>query len=138
MAEGSLIDPDDEPISLDDEPIKLDEGASKPLAGEDEPISLVDSDDAGHFAGPAVKTFGVDAGPGAQIQFKRALNADGSGATRCRLFHSKIAVASLEFMEHQINEWLDSEKLEVKHVSQIIGTMEGKRPEPNLMVIVWY
>ena len=72
------------------------------------------------------------------MQFKRPLNADGSGATRCRLFHSKIAVASLEFMEHQINEWLDAEKIEIKHVSQIIGTMEGKRPEPNLMVIVWY
>ena len=66
MAEGSLIDPDDEPISLDDEPVKLDEGTPQPLSGEDEPISLVDSDETSPFAGPAVKTFGVDAGPGAR------------------------------------------------------------------------
>jgi hypothetical protein len=138
MAAGSLIDPDDEPISLDDGPITLDDGKGKPLSGEDEPISLVDAEETTSFAGPAVKTFGVDIGPGAQVQFKRPLNADGSGATRCRLFHSKIAVASLEFMEHQINEWLDAEKIEVKHVVQTIGTMEGKRPEPNLLVMVWY
>jgi hypothetical protein len=138
MAEGSLIDPDDEPISLDDAPISLDDGRPKPLPSEDEPISLVDSEETASFSGPAVKTFGLDAAPGAQVQFKRPLNADGSGATRCRLFHSKIAVASLEFMEHQINEWLDGDKIEIKHVGQIIGTMEGKRPEPNLMVIVWY
>jgi hypothetical protein len=138
MAEGSLIDPDDEPISLDDGPITLDDGKGKGLSGEDEPISLVDAEESSSFAGSAVKTFGVNVGPGAQVEFKRPLNTDGSGATRCRLFHSKIAVASLEFMEHQINEWLDAEKVEVKHVVQTIGTMEGKRPEPNLLVMVWY
>jgi len=62
----------------------------------------------------------------------------GQGATRCRIFHSKIAAAPLENMEQAINEWLDSEKIEVKNVGHVIGTMEGKRPEPNVIVMVWY
>ena len=41
-------------------------------------------------------------------------------------------------MQRQINEWLDSDEIEVKQVGHLIGTMEGKRPEPNLRVMIWY
>jgi hypothetical protein len=71
-------------------------------------------------------------------EFKRPLNLTGQGATRCKFYHSKIAAPSLEFMENQINQWLDSEKVEVKQVSQVIGIMEGKTPVPNLIVMIWY
>jgi len=133
MAAENILEPEDEPISLDgdDEHISLD----------DEPISLVDSAGASEFAeGGGMQAFGMGAqAPGAEErQYKRPLNTNGTGATRCRVFHSKIAVASLEFMEHQINDWLDSDEIEVKDVGHIIGIMEGKRPEPNLMVVVWY
>ena len=132
MAEDNLLDPEDEPIRLDDdEPIRLDD--------DDEPISLVESEESPDFSAGGVKTFGVTGGAGTEKrEYKRPLNTDGSGATRCRMFHSKIAVASLEFMENQINEWLDSDRIEIKHVGHVIGTMEGKRPEPNLLVMVWY
>ena len=135
MAGKNILDPDDEPLSLDgeEEPMSV-------TSGEDEPISLVEPETAGtEYAPGSVRAFGVVGGSeGAATQLKRALNTDGSGATRCRVFHSKIAIASLEFMEKQINEWLDSETIEIKHVGHLIGTMEGKRPEPNMIVMVWY
>jgi hypothetical protein len=70
--------------------------------------------------------------------YTRPLNADGSGATRCRIFHSKIAESPIEYLQKQINEWLDGSKIEVKHVGHMVGTMEGKNPVPNLIVMVWY
>ena len=128
----------DESISIegledDDQPLTI-EGPE-----EEEPISLVEEGDA-----PATSTRRSYAEKAslkpetAGAAFKRPLNLTGTGATRCRIFRSKIAQASLDFMEHQVNEWIDGEEIEVKHVGHVIGTMEGKRPEPNVIVIVWY
>jgi len=114
-------EPDEaEPIKLEEGPISLEEGASRAAAG--------------------VRTFGVAGGAhGAMAhEYKRELNLTGQGATRCRLFHSRIAVAPLENMQNQINHWLDDEGIEVKQVCQTIGVMEGKTPEPNIIVLVWY
>jgi len=132
---------EDEPISIegldsiedDDQPLTV-EGPD-----EEEPISLVEEGDA-----PATSTrrsYAEKASltpEGAGVAFKRSLNVTGTGATRCRIFRSKIAEASLDYMEHQINEWIDGDQIEVKHVGHVIGTMEGKRPEPNVIVVVWY
>jgi len=108
---------------------------SPPKEVEDEPISLVEETET---IGASVRAIGSVLSAEKKAQFKRPLNLTGQGATRCRVFHSKIAMAPLENLEQTINEWLDSEKIEIKHVGHIIGTMEGKRPEPNLLVIVWY
>ena len=129
----NILEPDE------DEPIRL-EGEEEPisLAKGEEPISLVETEGDSQFGAGGVKAFGV-IGEGLHKQeYKRALNVTGTGATRCRIFRSKIAIASLEHMEDQINEWLDSDQIEIKHVGHLVGTLEGKRPEPNLLVIVWY
>lgn len=108
--------------------------AKAPAGGqqEEEPIGLVEGETAHklHTIGAALQA--------KQIKFNRPLNINGQGATRCRMFFSKIAVASLDHMQQSINEWLDSEKVEVKHVGHMIGTMEGKHAEPNVIVWVWY
>ncbi len=106
---------------------------------EEEPIHLEEElPEETHHA--EVKAFGAGHGLGhkASSQYKRPLNVTGQGATRCKVYFSKIAPPSLEFMENQINQWLDSEQIEVKQVSQVIGVMEGKTPQPNLIVMVWY
>lgn len=142
------LTPDDEsPIPFDDEDeeevsLSLDEeqaGEAAEEEEEEEPIRLVDDEPS--ETGRSVKAFGSAAAGGVakKDRFNRALNATGKGATRCRVFHSKIQESSLEYMENQINEWLDAdETIEVKHVGHVIGTMEGKRPEPNVIVMVWY
>jgi len=116
----------------EDEPISLESDSAE----EEEAISLVDTEEA--EAG-TLRAFGAAAGKKRkEVALKRPLNITGQGATRCRMFHSKIAAASLEFMEDQINQWLDSDKIEAKHVGHVIGVLEGKTAEPNLFVVVWY
>ena len=126
--------------------ISLADPDGKDLAGieeeeeeeEEEPEGLVDESEA--TGGGAVRAFGASAAGQVEHkeQFQRQLNLTGQGATRCRVFHSKVALNSLEFMENQINEWIDSDQIEIKHVGHLIGTLQGKTPEPNLIVMVWY
>jgi len=66
------------------------------------------------------------------------MNVTGTGATRCKIFHSKIAVGPMEYMQKSINDWVDSGDIEIKDVTQVVGIMEGKRPEPNLIITIWY
>lgn len=117
MADQNLVPPQDEPIA-----IQLDGDGSESAPSE------------------GVRVFGGAKGMGAHVArtFKRALNTNGQGATRCRVFHSRIAAAPLEYMENQINQWLDGDQIEIKHVGHVIGTMEGKTPEPNVIVMVWF
>ena len=105
--------------------------------GDDEPLSLEGGEkDAGSTS---VKAFGGQKPSFAPVgAFKRPLNLTVAGATRCRVFHSKISPPSLEYMENQINQWIDSDKIEVKHVGHLIGDMEGKAIVPNVIVVVWY
>jgi hypothetical protein len=111
---------EDDPISLEpDEPISIGTGNEKSAVSH--------------------RSFGAaGAHPTHAAQYKRPLNATGAGATRCRIFNSKVAMPSIEAMQAKINEWLDSEPIEVKHVGQLIGTVEGKIAEPNVLVFVWY
>lgn len=121
MALGPLKPREEEPIHLEEESLAVGEAEG---------------------AHTEMKAFGAGAGHGLGVKagsdFKRALNLTGHGATRCKFYHGKIAPPSLEFMENQINQWLDAEKIEIKYISQVIGVMEGKTPVPNLIVMVWY
>jgi len=121
MAAHSILEPEEEPIRIE---------------GDDEPLGLVGGSD-GALEGMGLKAIGETESVAA-THFSRPLNANGTGATRFRIFHSKISIAPLENLEHTINQWIDGDKIEVKHVGHLIGTMEGKRPEPNLLVMVWY
>ena len=119
----------------DEEPLAL-EADLEPLAIDpvESPIGLVGAGEEPHV----VRQFGRHALEAKKTEFRRPLNVTGKGATRCRLFHSRIAVAPLEHLEQQVNEWLDSEDIEIKHVGQSVGIMEGKTAKPNLVVMVWY
>lgn len=112
---------------------------------EEEPLSLVGDEPLGLVDAPTtagkpggLKTFGTAAKVDSKVEFKRSTNADGAGATRCRVFYSKIAVAPLQHLENQINTWLEHAPYEVKQVGHVIGTMEGKTQEQALIVMVWF
>lgn len=145
--------PDDEPLPLEADPqpvpvpvpTSVSSGEPKHAKVEfahrkepsNEKISVVESVDS------SVKTKSKVFGSalmddGHKKEFKRPLNNNGVGATRCRIFHSKIQENPLLHMETMINDWVDEEGIEIKHIGQSIGTMEGKRSEPNLLVTVWY
>ena len=70
--------------------------------------------------------------------WNRSPNVTGTGAIHVKSFHAKLTGESLEFLDKQINEWLDAHpQYEVKVVSSTVGDWTGKLKEPNLIVQVW-
>lgn len=70
--------------------------------------------------------------------WNRTPNVSGHGAIHVRSFHCKLNSESLEFLDQQINEWLDAHpQYEVKFVTTGVGDWVGKVKEPNLIVQVW-
>ena len=141
-----LVPVDPEPVPVRPEPSSL-EPQSEPVpvkpedlgdpADLEEPISLVESGDEDGTSKIHARGAGSPLDQ-AKLDFKRQVNINGAGATRCRIFHTRIAEAPLGHMVHTINEWLDANEIEIKHVGHLIGIMEGKTPEPNLIAMVWY
>lgn len=136
--------PDDEPIKLeidDLEPIVLEQPIDEEpivLVEEDEePISLVEpsENNGDHVSIVHKKKQETD-----EQKFTRPLKKSASGATRCRLFHSKLAQNALAVMERQINEWIDGdEDIDIKHVGHVVGNIQTKTStEENIFVMVWY
>ncbi|MFA6134154.1 MAG: hypothetical protein WC869_09095 [Phycisphaerae bacterium] len=150
-------DPLDEPIALaggdEEDPLSLPPPrapgapgqpaqAAQPINGvraaAPAPASAVRSAFAPGAAPSAVRAIKTTLDTGKRTQFKRAPVNTGQGAVRCRLFHCKVAESSMEHLEDQINTWLDDGDIDVKHVGHMVGTMEGKHAEPNIIVMVWY
>lgn len=144
QGEGELPElelPEIDPTQLDtyvDQP----GGAPEPApgeqpAGEGQSISLVEGQTAAASQSKIHRS-----AQGLTVQqksdFRRALNITGTGATRCKIFYSKIASGPIDYLQKAINDWLDQEDVEVKFVTQVVGVMEGKRAEPNLVITLWY
>ena len=98
--EPQPVQPEPVPVSSEPVPIKLDEEVvSKPVQPppeELEPLTLVESEDDG---GPS-KIHATGAGSRISDQkedFARPMNVTGQGATRCRVFHARIADAPLPY-----------------------------------------
>jgi hypothetical protein len=71
--------------------------------------------------------------------WKRSPNVTGQGAIHVKTFHCKLNNESLDFLDQQVNEWLDAHpQYEVKLVTNTVGDWTGKTGrEPNLIVQVW-
>ncbi|MFG0307111.1 MAG: hypothetical protein ACF8Q5_12945 [Phycisphaerales bacterium JB040] len=71
-------------------------------------------------------------------EWNRSPNSTGTGAIHVKSFHCKLTGDSLEFLDRQVNEWLDAHpQYEVKFVTTSVGTWTGKLKEPNLIMNVW-
>lgn len=72
-------------------------------------------------------------------KYKRPLDSRAISATRCRSFHSKLTDSALEYMNDQINEWLDkNDAITVKFSNSTIGIFEGKSSEAHMIVTLFY
>ncbi len=106
-----------------------------------EPIA-VDAEKEGSMSGSRIQAFGDDVLGGGKwddSKYKRPLEPDKPGGTRCRIFHSKLNDGAIAFMSEQINDWLDaSAGIYVKTSTSTIGVFEGKHADPNLIVTLFY
>ena len=113
-----------------------------------EPIALEDDDDENQedvldlSASRIHVTQGNLLGAGRswdESKFSRGLvDASTPGATRCRTFHAKLNDNAVAFMNTQVNEWMDKNEAVIKFATSTIGVFEGKHPEPNLILTVFY
>jgi len=111
---------------------------------EGEPLTLVDDEEMDQTGQRrAIKALGAG-GVGAQgafddTQLARSLNITGQGATRVRVFHSKMNDGAAAFMTQTINGWIDAHPdVEIKSVHTTVGVWEGKHPEPHLILTICY
>jgi len=138
-------------------------GAAAPAVGvppeapsADIPIALADDEETPSVLGlkggvtyetkpTAIRAFG--GGPGGMAEgisvseknLRRPLLKDSPNATRCRIFHCKLADPAMAYMCEQINEWADSrEDIQIKFATSCIGVVEGKHADPHLIVTVFY
>lgn len=69
----------------------------------------------------------------------RPLDPASPFATRCKTFHTKLADASIVYMDQQINEWLDGKQdVRVKFATTTVGVVEGKHNDAHLIVTLFY
>ena len=109
------------------------------IALTDGPIDLGDS--SGGSALRLSSGASVTGGPEDKTaEFKRTpLPPTQPAATRCRVFHSKLNDAAMEFMTDHINDWADSHPdVNIKFATSTVGVFEGKHPDPNLIITVFY
>ena len=72
-------------------------------------------------------------------RFKRPLDPKSPFATRCRTFHCKLSEGAIEFLNMQVNDWLDKHPdIVVKFARSDIGMFEGKHKEPNLILTIFF
>lgn len=90
-------------------------------------------------ASSKIKSFAQSMGVGHhQESWKRPTNLTGTGATHVRSFHCRLTSEALEYLDTQVNQWLDQHPdYEVKFVTTNVGEWSGKLKEPNLVVQIW-
>jgi hypothetical protein len=126
------------PMCLED--MKAETAARAAITDEDETLSLVDEGDV-EKSGRTIEAFGSQKKEKISDESKlhRTLQKTGTGATRMKLFHSKMNEGAVEFMIQLINEWADTNPdVEIKNVQSTVGMWEGKHAEPHLILTVWY
>ncbi|MEZ6235194.1 MAG: hypothetical protein R3B68_13480 [Phycisphaerales bacterium] len=137
------------PGAFSDEPIPVDDGRD-PSEMHIVPVSKVpnrlrpkDEEEAptpeAAAAGSKIRAFEQRmSGRHEDKGWARTPNSPGTGAIHVRSFHCKMNTESLEYLDQQINEWLDEHpQYEVKFVQTAVGEWTGKTKEPNLVVQVW-
>ena len=104
----------------------------------DQPIELVADEAHAGTSTSRIHAFGV-AGSMAKTSYKRAPTVSATGAIRIRSFHGRLSEQGLEYMDNQINEWLDQHPdIEIKQACANVGMFEGKLKEMALIVNIFY
>jgi hypothetical protein len=128
-AEGTALFDDMVP----DEAMSLDESDLDNPRDRDNAISI------SHLQTSASSFGGFGDQPATDQAYRRPLRDDGTGATRCRIFHAKLNDGALKFIQDQINDWVDgASDISIKHVSTQVGIVEGKNSEPHLIITLFY
>jgi hypothetical protein len=113
--------------------------SAPPTEAELEPIGLVDEGQADGPAKTITAVGGITSTSVRKSNWRRQPNLTHTGAVRLRTFHGKLSREGLEYLDNQVNEWLDAHPdVEIKNVTSTVGTFEGKIRELALVLNIWY
>ncbi len=106
-----------------------------------EQLGLADTPAGAPGAPSKIKAFGNEAAAhaGSLNKYKRTPHVTGYGACRVRSFLGKISGPGMEYMDNNINLWLDAHpEVEVKFVTTTIGPTDGKANDTSIVMNLWY
>ena len=59
--------------------------------------------------------------------------------TGVRTFFTKLHSGAIDFLDGQITDWLHKNPgIVIKRTNTVVGEVQGKKTEPNIIVTVWY
>jgi hypothetical protein len=59
--------------------------------------------------------------------------------TGVKTFFTKLHAGAIEFLDEVITKWLkDNPGISIKRTNLVTGEIQGKKTEPNLIIVVWY
>jgi hypothetical protein len=59
--------------------------------------------------------------------------------TSVKTFFAKLHVGAIEFLDEQITNWLkNNPQVTVKQTNTVVGEIQGKKTEPNIIITLWY
>ena len=122
------------------EPIPLDQDLDKPIPLED--ISI---------GGGGVSHAPLDLGGSSPVEApkikvpqpaaKKATEeiASGERITGVKTFFTKLHEGSINFLDEMITKWLkENPGVIIKRTNVVIGEIQAKKTEPNIIITVWY
>ena len=106
-----------------------------PVVADAASLGLTDQPTAGDRTGGS-SLYGHSA---SEAMYKKPMYKSATAATRVRNFHAKLSEGAMLHLDQQVNSWLDTHPdVEIKFASTAVGTWEGKHPEPNLILTIFY
>ncbi len=77
--------------------------------------------------------------PSAPVAKPSEKMAAGERITGVKTFFAKLHVGAIEFLDEQITNWLKSNPdIKVKQTNTVVGEVQGKKTEPNIIISIWY
>jgi DNA-binding Lrp family transcriptional regulator len=77
--------------------------------------------------------------PSAPVAKPPEKTATAERITGVKTFFAKLHVGAVEFLDEQITNWLKSNPdITVKQTNTVVGELQGKKTEPNIIITIWY
>ena len=59
--------------------------------------------------------------------------------TGVKTFFTKLHAGSMDFLDEQITNWLSNNPgITIKRTNTVIGPIQAKKTEPNIIITIWY
>jgi hypothetical protein len=117
-----------------DKPIPFDGGASGSNVSHS-PLNL-----GGGDSRPAAPKIKATSGVVKPVTEKPAEAASSTERiTGVKTFFTKLHSGAIDFLDGHITKWLkDNPGVTIKRTNTVVGEIQGKKTEPNIIVTVWY